>query len=1002
MTNVLKILNNLTGWSDRCRQYIGEAHAGQLLCGILRKNTPGLNHSISIAHSQSPAIRTLTSLSMSLLANITQTKAESTNTGLMESSSVHRSSGPNLQSGYVEISDPINLKRTQIEIVKEKGLKVLYQYIRPIQYGGSGDEDADSTSLRHMHDLQENAVRIVANIARVEENAIRVLTMKAPPVDPKLLKEMKEKLEEERRLERGETKPETPVEETIESKVSNKAPPPPVPQKPQTPITPVSPLEPLDAMLISSVDANKLVHKPPPPPIPQKPTSPSETSEEPVEEGIKVANKPPPPPVPQKPVEPEPVPEAIPEEEEYRGDTPSLVDLLLDLLVEKRETLDLKKNVIECYSNFALHDECVVRLVQMGVIERLLEMIRGKVEILVIGDLFSRMNEHSSFQRLFYQNKGMKPLVVLLRSRDEVEIEAALRAVGPFVYTPNGRIILQREGVFKLVREHMKKQGIIGKMSKKIMKVLKQEGMPTIAGNSGAMVTTIVNGEEVTTFVEFDWDEAHRIDQELVAHAQKRLQELTHKHHFKLTINWRSMERMPQHVGLLARENVWDELVLAIDNFLGDDQNTIHTFNSQVHMMVVEINSGEGTVLEVSDLVLRYKLAPDGSLWSPKQFCKLISEDLLGYDVTEFNDMLEDSSFDEEYVQGIESLKRCATDARIPMIGDLNLLYFHLETSEQLFKPSFLQTQIIVACKAVVDEDELMIKAWPIIKYNKKGFKQERLLMLTNLSYYTIAFDAKNRRIDYKHCKVHNLEDYYLIDVGDFVTGNDKKDAKKRGSTTDVNSLDGEEFYGLNLVTNEKPHKGGKKEKNEDDDEQTEDDDDLMTALDEKDDEDDLTSSIAAEMDVMNKSEGTDGEVEVKVVRPSTKGKYCSIIIAPPDIKRNKQKQYLQEIAWCFYAAACSVRRIEVNQPFDYPVKRPKTSLFASLGNKLGAGVKGNFEKAGHSKVLNKLDQERTGAGYREKTSATDKVKHQEESLQRRKSLREKLGFGLKVPDDKK
>jgi hypothetical protein len=1026
MTNVLKLLNNLTDGHDQSRQWAGDHHCAQILCSIIRKHTPGLNKHVSIAYSQTPAVRQLTALAMRLLVNITQSKVDEDISNKLEVAK--NATGINLQSGYIENQDPAKLTNVQLEVVKEGGLKVLYQYVRPIQYGGSGDDDFDKTSRQYTHQLQEHAVRVIANISRNEENAIRVLSMKAPPINEKLLREMKAQLEEERRREKGETKEELSQPEAASSPEMNghttpitpeggssKAPPPPVPEKPAD-RTLSSPN--VDANT-TSTDANMT-------------SSPSEQRESteavaghrseektspPSEEA---SSKAPPPPVPEKPANrtvsspnvdanTTSTPETkttvvIPPDEEYKGDAPSLVELLLDLLVEKRDNNNLKKNVIEAMANFTIHDECVIRLVQMGVIERLLELIKSKTEILVIADLFARMNEHSSFQKLFYQNKGLKPLIVLLKSRDDTEIEAGLCAVGPFVYTPNGRIILQREGVFKLVREHMKKGGLIGKMAKKIMKVLKQEGIQAMGGNSGAMVTTIVNGEEQTIFVEFDWDEAHRIDRELVAPAQKHLQELTTKPRFKLTVNWRSIERTPQHLGLLARETLWDELVLALEMLLGSDPQTIHTFNSQIQMLVVEVNNTDKTVAEIGDLVLRYKISPDGVLWTPKNLCKTLSEDLLGYDVTEFDDMLEENGFDEEYVQGIEALKRCALDSRIPMIGDLNLLYFHLETSDQLYKPTFIQSQVIVACKAVIDEDELLIKAWPIVKYNKKGFKQERLLMLTNLSYYTVAFDAKNRKIDYKHCKIHNLEDYYLIDVGPFV-GHEKegKDGSKRESSSKRDSSSGEqkegqeeEVYAMNMVTNEKPHKGEKEKSNDED--ETEDDDDLITSLDhdEKDDDDDLNSTLKEEQDLMNitKEETTANEEDKSIVRPSTKGKYCSIIVAPSDIKRNKQKQYLQEIAWCFYAAASAIRRGEVHQPFEHPVRKPKISFMSKIGNKFGAGVSGNFQKAGHSKILSKLQQEQnTGVPARTKS-----VAQSEEILKKRQSFREKL-FGVKLGD---
>lgn len=69
--------------------------------------------------------------------NITQSKAEEDRaTNSMDNTLATADSTPNLQSGYVELNNVINLRQVHLEIVKEGGLKVLYQYIRPIQYGG--------------------------------------------------------------------------------------------------------------------------------------------------------------------------------------------------------------------------------------------------------------------------------------------------------------------------------------------------------------------------------------------------------------------------------------------------------------------------------------------------------------------------------------------------------------------------------------------------------------------------------------------------------------------------------------------------------------------------------------------------------------------------------------------------------------------------------------------------------------------------------------------------
>lgn len=53
-------------------------------------------------------------------------------------------------------------------------------------------------------------------------------------------------------------------------------------------------------------------------------------------------------------------------------------------------------------------------------------------------------------------------------------------------------------------------------------------------------------------------------------------------------------------------------------------------------------------------------------------------------------------------------------------------------------------------CTQYVEEKykEKTIKAWHVIKYNKKNLAQERILLLTEHAYYTLRYDFAHKRID--------------------------------------------------------------------------------------------------------------------------------------------------------------------------------------------------------------------------------------------------------------
>lgn len=100
---------------------------------------------------------------------------------------------------------------------------------------------------------------------------------------------------------------------------------------------------------------------------------------------------------------------------------------------------------------------------------------------------------------------------------------------------------------------------------------------------------------------------------------------------------------------------------------------------------------------EYEDLLLKYHVSMEGVLAPPKAIASSLSESLFGEDITLFADIEET---DEQYELAIEALKKSAQDSRIAMIGDVNILYFHLEMNAdemyRKFKPVNLSINVIL------------------------------------------------------------------------------------------------------------------------------------------------------------------------------------------------------------------------------------------------------------------------------------------------------------------
>ncbi|KAL9642972.1 hypothetical protein ABK040_010664 [Willaertia magna] len=679
----------------------------------------------------------------------------------------------------------------------------------------------------------------------------------------------------------------------------------------------------------------------------------------------------------------------------------NIIDLLLDILVNKKEKiserdkkklaaaknslnatldikLDLKQVIINAMESFSLHNDSVNKLTEIGVIKRLLKMIDDGIEPLEVAKLLAKMCEHTNFQQVFFEEQGLQRIIKLLHGTDPDHRYAGLLLCLPLASTPKGCIALSRENIDKLVKSIVKKEVLfenVRSLARKVNHIFKLNNNSSLRATKAATGLNL-NNEELLSLGEllkFNYEEIARIDKDYVVNCQMKIRELLKNNKFRIQVNWREIERLidcnfaDQAISILSRQELWDELVLAIEEFVEASDANFHSFNTQVHMIILEVlppkkkenkevskgeeDEGEEDEeampceLEVNELFMKYKISPDGVFWTPKQLAGLISFELLLYDIIEFNSTLlggEAEDRDEQYELGIDQLKRVCKDSRLAMLGDINILYFHLESNELLWRSSFAESQMITASKSIIAADELFIKGWKIAKLNKDGLLQERILLLTNKSYYTVCFDPKSKKIDFKHCKHHNLADYFLCDVGKLV----KSKYDTTGSTIHLYE-DGKNKYALNLVTNEKPHKSKKNNKLEEEAEELHklkhmsfasstsssfgatpsDDLSMSTSLDRL-DSDDLLSTAQDEDSSLPKE------------LPSTIGKYASPFLPPDSVPRNKQKCYLLEIAWCFRAVASAFQRQECNEIYERDIIKPIESKLARLYNMTGLGKK--------------------------------------------------------------
>jgi len=617
-----------------------------------------------------------------------------------------------------------------------------------------------------------------------------------------------------------------------------------------------------------------------------------------------------------------------------------VTDTLLGLLVDTSSSDRLRSSVIETMSSFAKEEECVMKLVEKKVVEKLLSMLQGKVLTLVVVELFSRLNEYNSFQKKIFEINGLSNIVSMLESSLEVERVAGLKAMAPFANNPNGKIVLLQLGVIRLLKKMFDDSSLV-------VQTLAKSTYKKIYKDGDATFKLELDPEKPFSF---DYDEISRIDKELVLVCQENIVKRLDKKKVKLQVNWRQILKLPlakraDAMILLSREEIWDDIVTGIDLFAKDDELR-HTFASNVKYIFVDIVEGEAS-MDVQDLEMTLRLPLDATnIWTPKAIASNISKQLLGgKDITE-----EIEEMDEKYQLAVEDLKKVCKNNKIATLGDVNILYLHLVCADKLWKQPFSSEQVIaVAKKEILDPKELFLKAWNAVKFNRKGMHQDRLLILTNVNMYTVAIDPKSKKIDYSHCKIHPLDAVDSVDVGCLIEEGKKVDdtpINQRVYAICIYCMDddgpqqeqqssGKGSSKVADLDEEKPSKQNAKEQQKA----------SSSNVNKKEDKGKVEEVAVDEQAIANNAgiggaddddkPGGGGEAR------DTEGLKKYIFLPHESVPKSKRRLFCDEIGWCTWAAACAFNRKLLQEPQNAAIEKPKAGMMSKFYNALGLGNQG-------------------------------------------------------------
>jgi len=236
---------------------------------------------------------------------------------------------------------------------------------------------------------------------------------------------------------------------------------------------------------------------------------------------------------------------------------------------------------------------------------------------------------------------------------------------------------------------------------------------------------------------------------------------------------------------------------------------------------------------------------------------------------------------------------------------------------------------------------EQLIKVWKITKVNDKGLQQERILILTTLRLYTakMAKDKDTPQVDDKHFKHFDLINFVMVDVARFkptaaqklqpfglclyIRDPNKQPPVAAPAATAASDKTGA-ANGDGTAEGEAPKKKKKKG--------------IAAKIEKAVRKGSLAFTKSRRESTINGEKGA----EQKRERPKTDDLYKAYFMAPQDVHISEyQQRFLNEVAWCVYAASLALKRSvkDCYEPYeDTPIARPDSSVTSFFYNKLGLG----------------------------------------------------------------
>lgn len=264
--------------------------------------------------------------------------------------------------------------------------------------------------------------------------------------------------------------------------------------------------------------------------------------------------------------------------------------------------------------------------------------------------------------------------------------------------------------------------------------------------------------------------------------------------------------------------------------------------------------------------------------------------------------------------------------------------------------------------------DERLLRAWKVVTVDKRGIKQDRLLLLSNTTLHAVRCDAitgKNNTLqDGRQSRQYKLADYHLIDVGHY--NNESGKPAMVIYTKARSQMSVPPILRLPSLISTSALPSGARRKRDSSGSSNNNSTSSHTSVSSSNPEcavpqdaskgrrhmlhrhdrtdtishipfDQLVQASTEDENVDGNSCNGSGHQLREDARPSLEDVHTLVIVPPGDLAKSMQPvTLLTEIAWTMFAAACASMRFQVRRPYEnQAIEKPKKTVASSLYNRL-------------------------------------------------------------------